>query len=178
MKMEKTKKFDQCLKNLLTVSGMGRDELARAVGVSVPVVNRWLNGASAPDVYQFRAIANYFGMPYGWFLDGDDDFPGAEEVPRSWACPRIRWKPCGSWPVLGKRGCWRRWTTPSTPSLALPAPHMARCCLSRSSSPILRRRPLPCAGRAGDGSGRGPETGGRVPFPRGEIGRASCRERV
>ena len=80
MKMEKTKKFDQCLKNLLTVSGTGRDELARAVGVSVPVVNRWLNGASAPDVYQFRAIANYFGMPYGWFLDGDDDFPGAEEV--------------------------------------------------------------------------------------------------
>ena len=78
--MEKTKKFDQCLKNLLTVSGMGRDELARAVGVSVPVVNRWLNGASTPDVYQFRAIANYFGMPYGWFLDGDDDFPGAEEV--------------------------------------------------------------------------------------------------
>lgn len=59
MKMEKTKKFDQCLKNLLTVSGTGRDELARAVGVSVPVVNRWLNGASAPDVYQFRAIANY-----------------------------------------------------------------------------------------------------------------------
>ena len=80
MKMEKTKKFDQCLKNLLTVSGTGRDELARAAGVSVPVVNRWLNGASAPDVYQFRAIANYFGMPYGWFLDGDDDFPGAEEV--------------------------------------------------------------------------------------------------
>ena len=78
--MEKTKKFDQCLKNLLTVSGTGRDELARAAGVSVPVVNRWLNGASAPDVYQFRAIANYFGMPYGWFLDGDDDFPGAEEV--------------------------------------------------------------------------------------------------
>ena len=48
MKMEKTKKFDQCLKNLLTVSGMGRDELARVAGVSVPVVNRWLNGASAP----------------------------------------------------------------------------------------------------------------------------------
>ena len=48
--------------------------------MSVPVVNRWLNGASAPDVYQFQAIANYFGLPYGWFLDGGDSFPGATEV--------------------------------------------------------------------------------------------------
>ncbi len=80
MKVEKTKKFDQCLKNLLTVSGMGRDELARAAGVSVPVVNRWLSGASAPDVYQFQAIANRFGMPYGWLLDGNDGFPDAAEV--------------------------------------------------------------------------------------------------
>ena len=78
--MENIKKFDQRLKNLLTVSGMDREELARAAGVSVPVVNRWLNGASAPDVYQFQAIANYFGLPYGWFLDGGDSFPGATEV--------------------------------------------------------------------------------------------------
>ena len=80
MRMENIKKFDQRLKKLLTVSGMDREELARAAGVSVPVVNRWLNGASAPDVYQFQAIANYFGLPYGWFLDGGDSFPGATEV--------------------------------------------------------------------------------------------------
>ena len=80
MKMEKTKKFDQCLKNLLTVSGTGRDELARAVGVSVPVVNRWLNGASAPDVYQFRAIANYFGMPYDWFLEDNGGIPDTDDL--------------------------------------------------------------------------------------------------
>ena len=80
MRMENIKKFDQRLKNLLTVSGMDREELARAAGVSVPVVNRWLNGASAPDVYQFQAIANYFDLPYGWFLDGGDSFPGAVEV--------------------------------------------------------------------------------------------------
>lgn len=78
--MENINIFDQRLKNLLTVSGTGREELARAAGVSVPVVNRWLNGASAPDVYQFQAIANYFGLPYGWFLDGGDSFPGAVEV--------------------------------------------------------------------------------------------------
>ncbi len=80
MRMENIKNFDQRLKSLLTVSGMGREELARAAGVSVPVVNRWLNGSSAPDVYQFQAIVNYFGLPYGWFLDGDDGFPGAAEV--------------------------------------------------------------------------------------------------
>ena len=80
MNVEKTKKFNQRLKSLLTISGAGREELARAAGVSVPVVNRWLNGSSAPDVYQFQAIANYFGLPYGWFLDGNDGFPGAVEA--------------------------------------------------------------------------------------------------
>ena len=78
--MENIKKFDQRLKNLLTVSGMDREELARAAGVSVPVVNRWLNGSSAPDVYQFQSIANYFGMPYEWFLEVGDGFPSAEEL--------------------------------------------------------------------------------------------------
>lgn len=78
--MENIKNFDQRLKSLLTISGAGREELARAAGVSVPVVNRWLNGSSAPDVYQFQVIANYFGLPYGWFLDGDDGFPGAVEA--------------------------------------------------------------------------------------------------
>ena len=80
MNVEKTKKFNQRLKSLLTISGAGREELARAAGVSVPVVNRWLNGSSAPDVYQYQAIANYFGLPYGWFLDGNDGFPGAVEA--------------------------------------------------------------------------------------------------
>ena len=72
------KKFDRRLRNLLTLSGMTRAELARRLGVPVPVVNRWLNGASAPDVYQFRAIAQLFGIPYQWFLD--DDFLNAAEL--------------------------------------------------------------------------------------------------
>ena len=76
--MNNPKKFERRLRNLLTLSGMTRAELARRLGVSVPVVNRWLNGASAPDVYQFRAIAQLFGIPYQWFLD--DDFPNATEL--------------------------------------------------------------------------------------------------
>ena len=75
-----TKNFNKCLKNLLTVSGVSREELASHLKVAVPVVNRWLNGASVPDVYQFRDIARYFGMPYEWFLDGEVRVPTAAEM--------------------------------------------------------------------------------------------------
>lgn len=78
MNMNPVKKFDRRLRNLLTLSGITRTELACRLGVPVPVVNRWLNGASAPDVYQFRAIAQLFGIPYQWFLD--EDFPNAAEL--------------------------------------------------------------------------------------------------
>ena len=75
-----TNNFDKRLQNLLTVSGVSRKELAQHLGVTVPVVSRWVNGASAPDVYQFREIALFFGMPYEWFLDGGDDSPSVEEL--------------------------------------------------------------------------------------------------
>lgn len=78
--MENAKSFDHRLRNILILSGVRREELACHLGVSVPVVNRWLNGSSAPDVYQFQSIANYFGLPYEWFLDGGDGFPSAEEL--------------------------------------------------------------------------------------------------
>ena len=78
MNMNPVKKFDRRLRNLLTLSGITRTELACRLGVPVPVVNRWLNGASAPDVYQFRAIAQLFGIPYQWFLD--EDFPNTAEL--------------------------------------------------------------------------------------------------
>lgn len=78
--MESTKNFDQRLRDLLIISGVRREDLACHLGVSVPVVNRWLNGSSVPDVYQFQSIANYFGMPYEWFLEVGDGFPSAEEL--------------------------------------------------------------------------------------------------
>ena len=73
-------KFDHRLKNLLTVSGVERGELARHLGVSVPTVNRWLNGISTPNVYQFREIAHFFGMPYDWFLEDEDGRPDADDL--------------------------------------------------------------------------------------------------
>ena len=74
------KKFDRCLKNLLTVSGVERGELARHLDVSVPTVNRWLNGISTPNVYQFREIAHFFGTPYDWFLDDGGSTPNTEDM--------------------------------------------------------------------------------------------------
>ena len=69
------KKFDRRLRTLLIYSGEKRENLACAAGVTMPVVNRWLSGASLPDVYQFRDIANFFGVSYEWLLDGEDDSP-------------------------------------------------------------------------------------------------------
>lgn len=80
MTMKGVKKFDLCLKSLLAVSGVTREELARRLDVPAPVVSRWLNGYAAPDVYQFRDIARFFGKSYDWFLDGGDGFPSAENL--------------------------------------------------------------------------------------------------
>ena len=72
--------FDRRLKGLLSVSGVERGELARHLGVSVPTVNRWLNGISTPNVYQFREIAHFFGLPYDWFLEPDGGAPDVDDL--------------------------------------------------------------------------------------------------
>jgi len=71
--MNTTKNFHNRLRSLMTESNVSCKELALWTSVDVPTVNRWLNGASTPDVYQFRQIARFFGMPYEWFLDCEDD---------------------------------------------------------------------------------------------------------
>lgn len=72
--------FDHRLRGLLSVSGVERGELARHLGVSVPTVNRWLNGISTPNAYQLREIAHYFGMPYDWFLEDGGGVPNADDL--------------------------------------------------------------------------------------------------
>ena len=71
-------KFDRRLQHLLSISGVERGELARHLGVSVPTVSRWINGISTPNVYQFREIAHFFGMPYDWFLEDGGGIPNIE----------------------------------------------------------------------------------------------------
>ena len=77
---QNTKIFDQRLKEVLSASLVERGELARYLGVSVPTVNRWLSGISTPNVYQFREIAHFFGMPYDWFLNADSGKPDADDL--------------------------------------------------------------------------------------------------
>jgi len=78
--MQKVNGFDRRLRFLLAANGMTRNELAHRLGVTVPVVSRWLNGASLPDIYQFRKIARLFGMPYDWFLEDGGGVPDTEEL--------------------------------------------------------------------------------------------------
>lgn len=78
--MRNDKKLAHRLRGMLDICGVSREELAGSLGVPVPVVNRWLFGYTAPDVYQFRAIARLFGISYDWLLDGGDGFPCAEEL--------------------------------------------------------------------------------------------------
>ena len=73
-------KFDRRLKQLLSISGVERGELARCLGVSVPTVNRWLNGISSPNVYQFREIAHFFGLPYEWFTEDEGNIPNVDDL--------------------------------------------------------------------------------------------------
>ena len=72
--------FDSRLKSVLSASLVERGELARHLGVSVPMVNRWLNGISTPNVYQFREIAHFFGMPYDWFLEDNGGIPDTDDL--------------------------------------------------------------------------------------------------
>ena len=72
--------FDKRLKDVLSASGVERGELARHLGVSVPTVNRWLNGISTPNVYQFREIAHFFGLPYDWFLEDEGNVLDVDDL--------------------------------------------------------------------------------------------------
>ena len=77
---QNTNIFAQRLKSVLSASGVERGELARHLGVSVPTVNRWLNGISTPNVYQFRAIAHLFGLPYEWFTEDEGGIPNVDDL--------------------------------------------------------------------------------------------------
>lgn len=77
---QNTNIFAYRLKSVLSASGVERGELARHLGVSVPTVNRWLNGISTPNVYQFREIAHFFGLPYEWFTEDEGGIPNVDDL--------------------------------------------------------------------------------------------------
>ena len=68
------------LMRVFAVTGMSRLELARRLNVPLHTISQWESGVEIPNVYQFREIAEYFGLPYEIFLDGTDGGPSAEEL--------------------------------------------------------------------------------------------------
>ena len=77
---KKMNAFNRNLHNLLAISGTDAAELAQALNVELPEINRWLNGSAAPDVYQLQEIARRFGMPYSYFFESGQSLPNVPEV--------------------------------------------------------------------------------------------------
>ena len=67
--------FRRRLSGLFLITDYRREDLARHLRVPVKTVREWESGEKIPDVYQFREIANFFELPYEWFLDGTDGMP-------------------------------------------------------------------------------------------------------
>ena len=72
--------FRRRLCGLFLITDYRREDLARHLRVPVKTVREWESGEKIPDVYQFREIANFFELPYEWFLDGTDGMPDTSEL--------------------------------------------------------------------------------------------------
>ena len=72
--------FRRRLSSLFLLTGCLRVDLARHLRAPVQKVRDWESGEDIPNVYQFREIAGFFGLPYDWFLDGVDATPNAAEL--------------------------------------------------------------------------------------------------
>lgn len=77
---KKINSFNRNLRSLLTISGTDAAELAQALQVGLPEINRWLNGSAAPDVYQLQEIADHFGMPCSYFFESGQSLPNVPEA--------------------------------------------------------------------------------------------------
>lgn len=63
--------------------GLSQERLAELLGVSRSTVASYKNRDNAsPEQERARAWAERFGIPFGWFLDGEDAPP---PIPRDWA---------------------------------------------------------------------------------------------
>lgn len=73
--MNQNTSFSRRLCGLFTITDYQPAALAKRLGVGVQTVRQWESGTAAPDVNQFREIADFFGLPYAWFLDGTEGLP-------------------------------------------------------------------------------------------------------
>ena len=75
--MEATE-FRDWLYQLRRARGLSQEELAHTVGVSRQAVQKWEAGASAPDLDNLSALADYFGVTLDYLVRGTED--GSQSV--------------------------------------------------------------------------------------------------
>lgn len=67
-----SKIFSERFCNLISHTGMSRNKVARAIGVSESTVSRWANGR-VPDLEYLIMISEYFEVTMEWLLGIDID---------------------------------------------------------------------------------------------------------
>ena len=72
--MEATE-FRDRLYQLRRARGLSQEELAHTVGVSRQAVQKWEAGASAPDLDNLSALADYFGVTLDYLVRGTEAAP-------------------------------------------------------------------------------------------------------
>ena len=70
-------KFERLLKD----RGVKTSDVAEATGISKPTFTAWKNGKYTPKSDKIQKIADYFGVPVGYFYeDADPDYYFNEET--------------------------------------------------------------------------------------------------
>ena len=67
-----TMEFSHRLYQLRRARGLSQEELAHTVGVSRQAVQKWEAGASAPDLDNLSALADYFGVTLDYLVRGGE----------------------------------------------------------------------------------------------------------
>ena len=78
-----TMEFSHRLYQLRRARGLSQEELAHTVGVSRQAVQKWEAGASAPDLDNLSALADYFGVTLDYLVRGAEAGPQAAPAERT-----------------------------------------------------------------------------------------------
>lgn len=64
----------EVVERLMKSKGINIATLARETGISYSSFTDWKSGRSTPKIDKMRKIAEYFGVPVEWLLDGDTEY--------------------------------------------------------------------------------------------------------
>lgn len=72
-------RFPSRLRQLMEETGSSQHDVANYVGVTRQAVAQWKDGKTIPDMYSFKKVADFFGVPFS-YLYGDTDSRQAENM--------------------------------------------------------------------------------------------------